>query len=83
MIVPFPDYGCKLALYPGEHISDAVHSTRFEVDVCNFVHKFLRPGMTFFDIGANLGFYTVIAGTILKEMVKFTALSLRNGNLLD
>ena len=67
MITRFPEYGYKLALYPGEHVSDAVRSKRFEEDVCNFIRRFLRPGMIFFDIGANIGLYTVIAGKILKE----------------
>ena len=65
-IVSFPDYNCKLGLYPGEHVSDSIWKGTFEKDVCGFVCRFLKPNMTFFDIGANLGLYTVIAGKILN-----------------
>ncbi len=67
IIVSLPEYKCKLALYIGEHVSEAIRYGSFEVDVCNYVRRFLRPGMTFFDIGANLGLYTIIAGNILRE----------------
>jgi len=66
IITFFSDHGCSLELYPGEHVSDAIHYRKFEVEVCNFIKKVLCPGMVFFDIGANIGFYTIIAGTILK-----------------
>lgn len=33
----------------------------FEADVCDFVRRYLRPGMVFFDVGANIGQYTLLA----------------------
>jgi len=33
----------------------------FEIAECRFVMNFLKPGMVFFDIGANLGQYTLLA----------------------
>jgi FkbM family methyltransferase len=35
----------------------------FEENERRFVAKFLKPGMTFFDIGANQGFYTLLAAS--------------------
>ena len=34
----------------------------YEENEREFVYKFLKPGMTFFDIGANQGIYTLLAG---------------------
>lgn len=33
----------------------------YEENEWRFVYKFLKPGMTFFDVGANQGFYTLLA----------------------
>lgn len=33
----------------------------FEISECRFVTRFLKPGMVFFDVGANLGQYTLLA----------------------
>ena len=34
----------------------------YEENEREFVYKFLKPGMTFFDVGANQGIYTLLAG---------------------
>ena len=36
-------------------------------DEMNFLLRFLRPEDAFIDIGANVGFYTVLASTIIRE----------------
>jgi FkbM family methyltransferase len=33
----------------------------FEPDVCDFFRRFLRPGMVVFDLGANIGQFTLLA----------------------
>jgi len=37
----------------------------FEISETRLVQAFLRPGMTFFDIGANIGYYTSVAAALL------------------
>lgn len=41
--------------------SDAVFVGNFEEDDAEFVNRFLRAGMTFVDVGAHHGFYTMLA----------------------
>ena len=36
-------------------------------DEMNFLLRFLRPSDGFIDIGANVGFYTVLASTVITE----------------
>lgn len=38
-----------------------------EPELTNFIRSFLREGMVFFDVGAHLGEYTVLAASIVKE----------------
>jgi FkbM family methyltransferase len=40
---------------------------RFERPELEFILKMLEPGMTFFDIGANIGVFSVAAGRSLQE----------------
>jgi FkbM family methyltransferase len=40
---------------------------RFERPEVEFILKMLEPGMTFFDIGANIGVFSVAAGKTLQE----------------
>ena len=54
--------GLKVRIYPDDVIGRAifVHGF-FEPSECRFVRRFLKPGMTFLDLGANLGQYTLLA----------------------
>lgn len=38
---------------------------RYEENYWKFVQQFLKPGMIFFDIGANQGFYTILASKLV------------------
>ncbi len=55
--------GClKVRIYPKDVIGRYIYIDGvFERDCSDFVKAFLRPGMIAFDIGANLGQYTVLA----------------------
>jgi FkbM family methyltransferase len=44
---------------------DRLGILRYEENCRNFIQKFLKPGMIFFDIGANQGFYTILAAKIV------------------
>jgi FkbM family methyltransferase len=53
--------GLKVRLYPEDIIGrDIFIHGRFEPKETRFVAGFLKPGMIFFDIGANLGQYTLL-----------------------
>ena len=41
-------------------VSGAIIRDRFELDETAFVHTHVKPGMTALDIGANLGFYSLL-----------------------
>jgi FkbM family methyltransferase len=38
-----------------------------EPEVQNALEKYLRPGMTFYDIGANIGFFSLIAARLVVQ----------------
>lgn len=47
--------------------------TPYEQGCSEFIYRYLKPGMTFFDIGANQGIYTLIASRQVKENGKVVA----------
>ncbi|MCK5270256.1 MAG: FkbM family methyltransferase [Sedimentisphaerales bacterium] len=52
----------KVRVYPYDIIGKRIFiDGLFEKEECRFVTGFLEPGMIFFDIGANLGQYTLLA----------------------
>lgn len=51
-----------MRVYPHDVIGAPIYvNGMFEPSECKFVMKFLKPGMVFFDVGANLGQYTLLA----------------------
>src|SRR5437764_10848285 len=53
--------GTKLRLHPDSELAKAIAEGGFEVQEQTFIRSYLRDGDTFIDIGANIGFFTVIA----------------------
>jgi FkbM family methyltransferase len=52
----------QLTLYPGNETSRSVFVTgRYEPNEFSLLSKILQPGMTFVDVGANMGLYTLFA----------------------
>lgn len=43
---------------------------RYEPDVCNFLQHILKPGATFIDCGANVGFFSIQAGALVGRSGK-------------
>ena len=39
----------------------------FEISETRLVQAFLRPGMTFLDVGAHIGYYTLIASRLVGD----------------
>lgn len=63
-----PGKGLWLRLNPrtgGEYFHGKV-----EPDVQKVLQEFLRPGMTFYDIGANIGFFSLLAARLAGESGK-------------
>jgi FkbM family methyltransferase len=59
----------KVRIYPEDIIGKDIfiHGV-FEPKESRFVIKFLKPGMIFFDVGANLGQYTLLGGQLVGPM---------------
>ncbi len=52
----------KVRIYAHDVIGRSIYVNRmFEPAECKFIISFLKPGMLFLDVGANLGQYTLIA----------------------
>ena len=58
----------QIEVVPGEMINRAIflYGT-FEISETRLVQAALRPGMTFVDVGANIGYYTLIAARLVGE----------------
>jgi FkbM family methyltransferase len=58
----------KIRIYPRDVIGKDIYIHGvFEKDECHFALNFLSPGMVFFDVGANLGQYTLLAADRVGE----------------
>ncbi len=56
----------RVQIQPREMVSQAMFLYGvFEISETRLVQAFLRPGMTFVDVGANLGYYTLIAARLV------------------
>jgi FkbM family methyltransferase len=66
--------GYSIYIRPGDPISDLIARDRqYEPNVTRVFHKHLKPGMTFIDIGANIGFFTLLAAHIVGKAGKVFA----------
>jgi FkbM family methyltransferase len=55
-------HGLRLRVYPGNEMSRYIFVTGcYEPNEFYLLDKVLRPGMTFIDVGANMGVYTLFA----------------------
>jgi FkbM family methyltransferase len=58
----------KFLAVPDSHFSSEVIYTGLpEWDEMNFLLRYLRPDDRFLDLGANVGFYTVLASTVIER----------------
>jgi len=72
-LIELSDVGCsrgssplKMQVTPREKINRALflYGT-FEISETRLVQSFLRPGMRFLDVGANIGYYTLLAARLV------------------
>ena len=62
IIVKLLNKGLSVRIYPRDVIGESIYVNGcFEPGECKFVNNYLKSGMCFFDIGANLGQYTLLA----------------------
>jgi len=58
----------RARVYPYDVIGEQIFRYGvFERQVCQFLHRVLAPGMVVFDLGANLGQYTLIAASLVES----------------
>jgi FkbM family methyltransferase len=54
-------FGSSMELDLSDFIQRQIYLGTFEPDETRWVKAYLRPGMTFVDVGANVGYYTALA----------------------
>lgn len=58
--------GQKMSVNPFDKVGGAIYRDGcFERETVDYVRAYLKPGMTFIDIGANIGQYTLIASDLV------------------
>ena len=62
--------GQKLKLYPDSVLSESIYIGRFENAELDFVSRYLKKGDVFFDIGANIGLFSVVAAGKIQSTGK-------------
>ncbi|MCL6442184.1 MAG: FkbM family methyltransferase [Alicyclobacillus sp.] len=74
-VLTFPKWGGRLYAHAHDQgimpqlVSDGV----FEVGLSNFLIKNLKPGHTFIDVGANIGYFTVLSGLLVGHQGRVIA----------
>ncbi len=68
-LLPSPIYGlCNgywMELDVGEDIQRQIYLDRYEPTESRWVRNILKPGGTFLDVGANVGYYTTLAASLV------------------
>lgn len=60
-------FGHKMWLYPGSIESQAMAFGVFERDTVDVFRKLVKPGMTVLDVGAFIGYYTLLAASLVRN----------------
>ena len=60
---PLP--GLTIHLNPGQRIERLMWAGAYEVGLVRMLKSFLKPGMFFVDLGANIGYFSAIAGALV------------------
>lgn len=60
-------FGCRVSLDLCDHIQRSIYLGVFEPEETAQVEEYLKPGMTFVDVGANVGYYTLMAAAAVGE----------------
>lgn len=57
----------NIELNPKGQIAELLYTMDFEFDLLERVAKFLKPGMSVVDIGANIGLYSILASKLIGD----------------
>jgi len=70
---PYEIYGHKMWLYPGsQQMQDIVFGT-YERETVEIFRKIVKPGMTVVDVGAFIGYYSLLAARLVGRQGKVYA----------
>jgi FkbM family methyltransferase len=58
-------FGCSMNLDLSDWIQRNIYFGTYEREETEIVKRYLRSGMTFVDVGANVGYYTVLAASLV------------------
>lgn len=61
--VEIHEFGFQMNLDPNEYIDNAILRRTFEPVTTKWISSLLNPGDTFIDVGANIGYFTLIGAT--------------------
>jgi FkbM family methyltransferase len=56
-------FGCQIDLDLGDLIQRMIYLGTYEQQETRLLHKYLKPGMTVVDVGANVGYYTLLSAS--------------------
>ena len=62
---PLP--GVTVSLRANQRIERWMWAGAYETELVSLLKKTLKPGMTFLDLGANIGYFSVIAAALVKD----------------
>src|SRR5579863_7726287 len=66
-------FGCKMMLDLSDHGQRWIYFGNFERQETSWVKEWLRPGMAVVDVGANVGYYTLLAAACVGPRGKVFA----------
>ena len=58
-------FGYRMTLDLSGHVGRMIYLGAYEREETALVRRWLRPGMTFLDVGANLGYFTLLASRLV------------------
>ncbi len=59
-------FGYNIELDLSDYIQRSMYLSTFEPDESSWIKSYLKPGMTFVDVGANVGYYSLMAASIVS-----------------
>lgn len=62
-------FGYKIKLYPDAFMTRGIvfYTPLLDYDMMHFIQRYLKPGDSFIDIGANIGLYTLLASSLVGK----------------